>query len=741
MRRGIERRLVVALTVMVGCLTVAGVLTFRNSARLRETTAMVTHTYEVLGTLASIRSLLGEAASATRGFAITGQEEYLAPYVGARARIEDRLADLRALTSDNPEQQRRLSDVGALIESQMTYRASLVNTVRGQGGAAAQDLMRAQGGDTIQEVVRRLDALESVERALLAERRTQSQTRDQAALALSMGLTLTVLAALGTSAMLVRHYLAARQRAEAEGSRFFDLSLDLLVISSVDGYFKRLSPAVTSILGWTAVEMQDRPYMDFVHPDDAKATALEVERQVVRGEAVLSFENRYRHKDGGWRTLSWRSVPGEDGLMFATCRDVTEQRRLEHLRSEVDRRFRALFESLPGLYAVLRPDFTVAAASDAYLAAGFKRREDLIGRNLFEAFPDNPEDPKASGVASLRASLERVLATKATDTMPIQKYDVAGPDGGFREKYWSPINSPVLGPNGEVEYIIHRVEDVTEFVLRRRETSSAAALPEREAMERMAAEVFRSAEAARAANIQLRESHAEMEAFSYSVSHDLRAPLRHIQGYAEMLGRETEGQMSEKGVRLLRTISDASHEMGVLIDDLLSFSRMARVGMDSTVVDLDSLAAEVRAGLDRETEGRRIDWRLSALPRVTGDASMLRQVLANLLQNAVKYTRPRDPAVIEMRHVGMDAGQAVFVVSDNGVGFDPQYAHKLFGVFQRLHRVDEFEGTGIGLATVRRVVARHGGRTWAQGNPGEGASVFFTLPMAELAAHETGEGP
>lgn len=243
----------------------------------------------------------------------------------------------------------------------------------------------------------------------------------------------------------------------------------------------------------------------------------------------------------------------------------------------------------------------------------------------------------------------------------------------------------------------------------------------------MAAEVFRSSEAARAANLQLQEANAEMEAFSYSVSHDLRAPLRHIQGYVEMLTRETQGALSERAQRFLRTISEASHEMSVLIDDLLSFSRMARAGMARSEVDLKALAEEVRASLDHEGKGRRIEWRIEALPRVFGDAAMLRQVLANLFQNAIKYTRPKDPAVIELRHTGEEGGQAVFMVRDNGVGFDPQYVHKLFGVFQRLHRADEFEGTGIGLASVRRIVARHGGRTWAEGEPGRGASIFFTI--------------
>lgn len=731
MRQQVERRLKAALLLAIAAMVVAGVVTLRNSLALRQTTRLVSHTYEVLGTLASLRSRLLDAETSTRGFAITGQEGYLDPYQKAQASIDGLVVRLGELTSDNAEQQRRWQELRPSVAEQMAYRARLVDTVRTQGVQAAQQVVLGQAGRaSMDDLRRRLSEFESAEMALLQGRQTESERRDRNALFLGAFLTVVVLAALGASFVLVRHYLADRERAEADGARFFSLSLDILVISSADGYFKRLSPAVTQTLGWSVEEMLGRPFLDFVHPDDVAATTREVERQVARGETVLNFENRYRHKDGSWRTLSWRSVPGREGLMFATARDVTEQRRVEAMRAEMDRRFRALFESLPGLYLVLLPDLTIVAVSDAYLAATLTERDRILGRGLFEVFPDNPADPEASGVSNLRASLDRVIETRASDTMPIQKYDISRPDGTFEERYWSPINSPLLGVDGRVEYLIHRVEDVTDFVRRNSAKESGEAASQSAVVERMEAEVFRSAEAVKAANLKLREANAEMEAFSYSVSHDLRAPLRHIQGFVELLTRDTQGQLSDKSQRFLRVISEAAREMSVLIDDLLSFSRMARAGMERTVVDLDALVLEVRSTLATEAEGRRVEWRVAKLPRVQGDPSMVRQVMVNLLQNALKYSRPRDPAIIEIRQTGEEEGQVVLVVRDNGVGFDPQYAHKLFGVFQRLHRADEFEGTGIGLASVRRIVARHGGRTWAEGAPGQGASIFFTLPGA-----------
>ena len=228
---------------------------------------------------------------------------------------------------------------------------------------------------------------------------------------------------------------------------------------------------------------------------------------------------------------------------------------------------------------------------------------------------------------------------------------------------------------------------------------------------------------------QLEEANRELESFSYSVSHDLRAPLRHVEGYVEMLARAADDQLSDKARHYLKTISEATGEMGQLIDDLLAFSRMGRAEMTETSVHLETLVQETIRGLEMATQGRNIAWKIAPLPQVMGDPAMLKQVLANLVGNAVKYTRPRDPAEIEIGTAGEEGGRVILFVRDNGVGFDPTYTHKLFGVFQRLHRAEEFEGTGIGLATARRIVARHRGRVWAEATLNQGATFYFTLKL------------
>jgi signal transduction histidine kinase len=224
----------------------------------------------------------------------------------------------------------------------------------------------------------------------------------------------------------------------------------------------------------------------------------------------------------------------------------------------------------------------------------------------------------------------------------------------------------------------------------------------------------------------------ELDAFSYSVSHDLRAPLRHMTGFVALLDRHAGAAFDETSRRYINVIADASKHMGQLIDDLLGFSRMGRKALAKSAVDLGVLLKEAQAEVMAGAAGRDIAWAVHPLPTVAADAAMLKLVFVNLLSNAVKYTSTRPRAEIEVG-TSRDGGDLVIFVRDNGVGFDMQYAPKLFGVFQRLHRAEEFEGTGIGLANVRRIVHRHGGRVWAEGAIDRGATFFVALPEPAAA--------
>jgi K+-sensing histidine kinase KdpD len=230
---------------------------------------------------------------------------------------------------------------------------------------------------------------------------------------------------------------------------------------------------------------------------------------------------------------------------------------------------------------------------------------------------------------------------------------------------------------------------------------------------------------------ELEASNKELEAFAYSVSHDLRAPLRHMAGFSELLQKHSAAVLDDKSKRYIGVILESAKKMGTLIDDLLGFSRIGRVETNKTALSLTQLAEEALAEVRRDITNRDIVWKVNKLPAGYGDRAMLRLALVNLIANAVKFTRTRAPAEIEIGYMDQSDNQVVIFVRDNGVGFDMKYANKLFGVFQRLHPTEAFEGTGIGLATVQRVAHRHGGRAWGEGLVGKGATFYLSIAKSQ----------
>lgn len=402
--------------------------------------------------------------------------------------------------------------------------------------------------------------------------------------------------------------------------------------------------------------------------------------------------------------------------------------------------FKKLFEAAPGLYLVLDPSFTVVAVNDAYARATMTVREQIVGRGIFDVFPDDPADPTATGVANLRASLERVLEHAKPDTMAVQDYRIRRPKsegGGFEERYWSPVNSPVLGAAGQVELIIHRVEDVTEFVRMKR--SGFEQLEASSQVERMEAEVLLRAQEVQEANKRLRElneqlgaakdraeqTQRELETFSYSVAHDLRAPLRSINGFSQILLDDHAEQLDPQGKDYLSRVTSAARRMSELIDDLLTLSRTTRAELHRAPIDLGEIARSVLKSLMASGAGKNVTFTACALP-ANADAGLMRAALENLIGNACKFTARKSAAHVDVGTMEKD-GEPAFFVRDDGIGFDSSHAKNLFAPFQRFHSGSDYEGNGIGLATVQRIVNRHGGRIWAESSPDQGATFFFTL--------------
>ncbi|GAT31550.1 PAS domain S-box-containing protein [Terrimicrobium sacchariphilum] len=426
----------------------------------------------------------------------------------------------------------------------------------------------------------------------------------------------------------------------------------------------------------------------------------------------------------------------DDLMIVAVIVDITERKKSEEamrtLNADLEQRvlrrtamLQTFLESLPGLYVVLTPTFDIVAASNAYLSATMTKREAITGRNLFDVFPDNPNEGGSTATTELRLSLHHVLENAEAHTMPIVRYDIRDDAGRFEERYWSPINSPILDENRRVQFIIHRVEDVTAFMQQRMRQTSKAELTQTQ-REQMEAEIFVSSLKVQEVNRQLEAANKELEAFSYSVSHDLRAPLRAIDGFSLAVAEDYGSLLPEEGRRYLEIIRQGAQRMGTLIDDLLTFSRLSRRPLAVSPVEMNTLVRNVLAELSAQHDRRIVEIRQGDLPPASGDLALLKQVWLNLLSNAFKYTRRRNPAIIEIGAILQD-GETVYFVRDNGTGFDMRYADKLFGVFQRLHRAEDYEGTGVGLAIVQRVVHRHGGRAWADAKEDHGATFYFTL--------------
>lgn len=432
--------------------------------------------------------------------------------------------------------------------------------------------------------------------------------------------------------------------------------------------------------------------------------------QALKSPGALTIEE-IAPQDDGLHTYISVKFPLLDaaGQPYGVCgisTDITERKRAESLLREshealefANHRLRGIIEGTHDRVVALDNRYCFLTFNSAYRDAFLREfgKEIVVGMRLSDPLahvPGEQEEQLNLWSRAMRGEVFTVTRTRQAD-------------GATRHLEIS--FSPIRDEHGEMLGAAQHIRDITE---RQRAEDERANL---------LTEVARR-------NALLEAANKELEAFSYSVSHDLRAPLRHIDGFAGLLQRTVSTKLDEKEQRYLTLITDSAKRMGRLIDDLLDFSRMGRAELRHATVDMAALVQTTRHELEPDTQGRAIEWRISPLPIVQGDASLLRQVWANLLANAVKYSRPRNPAIIEVGCEKDKPEETIFYVRDNGVGFEMKYSTHLFGVFQRLHRPEEFEGTGIGLANVRRIIARHGGRTWAEGQPGEGATIWFSLP-------------
>ncbi len=642
-----------------------------------------------------LKDLLGElreAEASTRGFAISGDPLFLEPFDEAATSAPTNIATLRSLIESEPAQERLLDEVEALVARRFEISRNLVEVYRQSGPPAAATLVASREGLQTTSAIRRtiLRMIENEEEDMaestLAAHRASSRSHLAIGLFVSAALVL-----LGLSFLRLRAAARERDEVRARLHSILDTTPTVVFMKDLEGRYLLANRRFEDLFHVREEELVGRTDHD-VFPREAADVYRANDRRVMEGNAPLEMEEVVPHDDGLHTYMSFKSpVRDTGGRPYALCGiavDITERKRLE---LERDRFF------------TLSMDLQCVAGFDG----SFKRLnpawERTLGIGLEELrstpFIDliHPEDRD-------RTMEEFARNLSGGTTLSFQnRYRCA--DGSYRWLHWSAT------PDRDAALIYATARDVTQQRATLEETQRARAAAE--------------------------EANKELEAFSYSVSHDLRAPLRSIDGFSKALLEDCADRLDERGVSHLDRIRAAAQRMGTLIDDLLTLSRITRAEIRPGRVDLSRISHEVAQDLERQNANRRISVEIQPELIAPGDPHLLRVLLDNLLGNAFKFTRQRPVAQVEVGSFSSE-GEQVYFVRDNGAGFDMRYAAKLFAPFQRLHSPREFEGTGIGLATVARIAHKHGGRVWADSKVDSGATIYFTLCGTAQEANDEG---
>jgi PAS domain S-box-containing protein len=501
----------------------------------------------------------------------------------------------------------------------------------------------------------------------------------------------------------------ALRESEARYRVFAENAGDVVYEGGADGVLRWVSPSVTALLGWLPEQMVGTSFLDFLHPDDLVAMR-ETRRGPAFAEGAFRRELRVRDAWGGhrWVVATVRNVVDEEPgavTRVGSWRDIQAEVEERQARAASERHYRALSENTPDFVFVIGRDLRLRFVNESLVAAFGTPPEELAGCGIDDLF-----DPLTA--AYMRSEHASAVST---GTPVHTENSVRGPWG---VRWFSTWLVPIPDEHGEVEEVVGVSRDITDI---------------KAAGERLQGINVELEERVAERTRELEATNTELEAFAYSISHDLRAPLRAIDGFSHLVAQDYGQLLPEAGREDLQRIRAAAQKMGQLIDAMLALSRLSRQQIEIRPVDLSALACEIAVSLAEQYPDREVEFHAAEGCAALADVDLIGVVIANLLDNAWKFTAGRDDAHVEFGEAREGEGGAAvraFFVRDDGVGFDPVYAGKLFEPFHRLHRDEEYPGTGIGLATVQRIVSRLGGECWAEGAVGRGATFIFTLPSA-----------
>ncbi len=700
MKHTIETKIWAGFTIALVIMCAVAIGAFRNTARQQEASKWVEHTYQVIQRLDAVLAAAIDIETGGRGFVMTGDERFLYPFESGIAIADSEFTTLKLLLLDNPQQVAYLDTLESLIRQKIIGTQDGIDTKRSGMSLDRYYQKMIEGGNATMRQIRSLvKTLRENEAVLLAARLREEHTHNQFQLLfILLGNVIAIFVVVYAGFSIHRDMKRRKQAEQAlqDGLNFLDSVVEnipnmIFVKDAEDLRFVRFNKAGEELLGMSEEELIGKSDYDFFAKDQADFFVSH-DRKVIENGTLLDIpEEQIETRVNGTRILHTKKIPvlGLDGrpkFLLGISEDITEQKKAE---SQINRFFELSVDLLciasqSGYFLKLNPSWEKVL--------GYTEAE--LTQKLFIEFV-HPDDREAT--------LAEMSKLSSGGTVHSFENRYLCKDGSYRTLLWNA--SPSLS-DGAIYAVAHDITD-------RKRTEQEISILNETLLHRAAA---------------LSSSNKELEAFSYSVSHDLRTPLRSIDGFSQALLDDYAQNLDDTGRDYLRRVRAAAQRMSNLIDDLLQLSRITRAEIRQQETNLSDIARTVIDELKMQNPHRKVTVSIQDNLWAYGDPRLLQVAMQNLLGNAWKYSSREDEAIIEFG-VAMDKPGQTYYVRDNGVGFDMAFAGKLFGAFERLHAPDEFEGTGVGLATVHRIIRRHGGDIWAESTVGSGATFYFTIGL------------
>jgi PAS domain S-box-containing protein len=685
MKPSVNNILTAGIAVIIVAVAVILFVSVRQSRQQTAIARSVDHTEKILGHLQQLTLFVLDNETGARGYVITGSENFLEPLIASETGIKKEIVSLDSLVQTSGAVALLKDSLNIYLQKRIDFSHQMVDTYRQQGKDSAAALVLAGTGKYYTDRIRHITASMQEQENELLNKRKEKHDRNIRGLNLLLYSTLAICVLLGIILIRrMRNDISRQQLNEQKFSALLDAAPDATVIVDEKGFIQMVNLQIENLFGYSRDELLGKR-VEILIPEDLRHKHVHHRDGFIKEARVRSMgagiELKAVKKNGVSFPveISLSPIKTKDGLLVsASVRDITDRKKSEE-------KFRSLLDSAPDATVIVDEKGIIQMINHQTENLFGYTREELIGKPVELLIPADLRSKHGHHRASF-AQTPRVRSMGAgIELHAVKKGGIMFPV----EISLSPIQTE------EGMLVSASVRDITV----RKELEN-----------------------------ELKKSNAELEAFTYSVSHDLRAPLRGIIGFTAILEEDYASQLDDEARRITAIIKSNTLKMGHLIDDLLSFSRTGKQDLVKSDINSKALVNEVLDELNQQYKTGVIEWDIRQLLPIKADINTIRQVWINLVANAIKYSGNREQPKIEIGSY-FNEGYAVYYVKDNGVGFDDQYKHKLFKVFQRLHAHEEFEGTGVGLALVEKIISRHKGKVWAEGQPGQGACFYFSLPL------------